>query len=64
MNYEEKIKRLEEITAVLENGGVSLEESLKLYSEATAIIADCNVYLNKAEKEVKILFENGDISEE
>ncbi len=63
MTYEESVKRLEEITKLLENGGVTLEESFKLFSEGTAIIAKCNEYLNSAETKIKKLFENGEINE-
>ena len=30
-NYEKYVKRLEEIVEILEDGGLSLEESLKLF---------------------------------
>ena len=43
-NYEVSIKRLEEITTLLEDGKLSIDESLKLFSEATLIIGECTKY--------------------
>ena len=47
-NYEKSIKRLEEITALLEDGKLSIDESLKLFSEATEILSKCTKYLDSA----------------
>lgn len=46
--YGDKIKRLEEIVAVLESGDASLEESLKLFEEAGGLVSDCNSVLTEA----------------
>lgn len=34
LTYEQAVKRLEEIVSELEDGSLSIEESLKLYEEA------------------------------
>jgi exodeoxyribonuclease VII small subunit len=54
-NYEVSVKRLEEITTLLEDGKRSIDESLKLFSEATTIIADCTKYLDSAEQKISSL---------
>ena len=54
-NYEVSIKRLEEITTLLEDGKLSIDESLKLFSEATAIISECTKYLDSAEQKISTL---------
>ena len=54
-NYEVLIKRLEEITALLEDGKLSIDESLKLFSEATSIIGDCTKFLDSAEQKITTL---------
>ena len=51
-NYEVSIKRLEEITTLLEDGKLSIDESLKLFSEATLIIGECTKYLDSAEQKI------------
>ena len=54
-NYEVSIKRLEEITTLLEDGKLSIDESLKLFSEATTIISECTKYLDSAEQKISTL---------
>lgn len=54
-NYELSIKRLEEITALLEDGKLSIDESLKLFSEATEILSNCTKYLDSAEQKITSL---------
>lgn len=54
-NYEKSIKRLEEITALLEDGKLSIDESLKLFSEATEILSKCTNYLDSAEQKISTL---------
>ena len=54
-NYEKSIKRLEEITTLLEDGKLSIDESLKLFSEATTIISECTKYLDSAEQKISTL---------
>jgi exodeoxyribonuclease VII small subunit len=60
MKFEEAIALLEEITAKLENGGYSLDESLSAFEEAVKLVKFCNLKLEKAEQKVKILTESSD----
>ncbi len=59
-NYEESIKRLEEIVKLLEDGGLPLEKTVELFSEGTTIIAACGKYLDEAEQKITTLLDNGD----
>ena len=52
MNYEQSVKRLEEIVAKLEEGSLSLEESLKLYEEGTLLSEQCRKTLNDAKLKI------------
>jgi len=54
-NYEKSIKRLEEITTLLEDGKLSIDESLVLFSEATEILSKCTKYLDSAEQKISSL---------
>lgn len=65
-NFEDLLKRLEEITTKLENEDEnSLEESMKLFEEGVAISKKCNQEIEKAEKKISILIkENDEIKEE
>lgn len=58
-NYEKSLKRLEEIVAILENGGQPLEKTLELFSEGTALLNSCAKYLDNAEQKIITLM-NGD----
>ena len=49
MNFEASVKRLNEIIALLQDPDVSLEESIKLYSEGTKLLKQCGDILKDAE---------------
>ena len=55
MNLEEQIKRLDEITAVLEKGDCSLDEGLKLYEEGGEIAKKCYKTLNEAKGKITVI---------
>ncbi len=65
-SYEALLKRLEEITTKLESEeGISLEESMELFEEGTAIVKKCNQEIETVEKKISILIkENNEIKEE
>ena len=54
MNYEESIKRLDEIVRKLGDGGLPLDESLELYKEGTALAVDCKKMLENARLQVSV----------
>lgn len=58
-NYEKSLNRLEEIVAILEEGGQPLEKTLELFSEGTALLNSCAKYLDNAEQKIVTLM-NGD----
>lgn len=52
-SFEEKMERLEQIVRTMERGDVPLEESLKLFTEGTALVQECGKLLDEAELQVK-----------
>lgn len=52
MNYEESVKRLEEIVSKLEEGNLSLENSLKLYEEGVILSEKCRKMLYDAKLKI------------
>ncbi len=50
---EQNLKRLEEIVDSLENGSLSLEDSIALYTEGVGLSADCKEQLSRAEQVVE-----------
>lgn len=57
-NFEEAILALEESVRRLENGEITLEESIKEYKKGMELAAFCNAILTKAEQEIYI-YEQG-----
>ena len=53
--FEESFARLEQIVKALENGNLSLDDSLKAFEEGVSLVNKCNSILNEAEQKVKIL---------
>ena len=62
--FEDKVKELEEIITVLENGDVSLDESIKKYAEAMKLVKECDDELKTVEDKIsKIVSENGELKD-
>lgn len=60
LNFEEAMKQLEEIANVLENGNLSLDESVNKFEEGMKLSKKCNDYLDQAEKKITMLINNGE----
>ena len=62
--FEDKIKELEEIIEVLENGDISLDDSIKKYTEAMKLVKEFDSELKNIETKVnKIVNENGKLED-
>ncbi|MBQ6709024.1 MAG: exodeoxyribonuclease VII small subunit [Clostridia bacterium] len=55
--FETAIKKLEETVNALEEGNLTLNDSLKLYEQGTKLAAFCGECLDKAEQKIKELSE-------
>jgi exodeoxyribonuclease VII, small subunit len=65
INFEEAMKKLEQITAELERGELSLDEAVKKFEEGIKLSKECNKILEDSEKRINILINNdGNITEE
>ncbi len=60
---EQIFDKLEETIGKLEQEDIPLEESFKLYEEGMKLIKSCNDRIDKVEKEVLKLNENGELDE-
>ena len=49
MNYSDSMKRIEEIVTALEAGGISLDETLKMFEEGAKLLKECQQELDQAE---------------
>ena len=64
-SFESQIENLEKIVAELENGDLSLDESVSKFEEGIKISKECNKTLEEAEKKITILINNdGETKEE
>ena len=52
LNFEDSLKRLENIVRILEKGEADLDESVKLFEEGAQLIKKCGSMLDSAEQKV------------
>ncbi|MBL4637783.1 MAG: exodeoxyribonuclease VII small subunit [Gammaproteobacteria bacterium] len=57
LDYEAAVTELESLVERLEQGDISLEESLKLYESGVLLTRDCQDALKAAEQKVQMLLE-------
>ncbi|MBR2988844.1 MAG: exodeoxyribonuclease VII small subunit [Clostridia bacterium] len=55
MDYEKKIEKLEQIVKKLEDGKISLDESVALFEEGVAITKDCFSALNEYKGKISVV---------
>jgi exodeoxyribonuclease VII small subunit len=59
-NFEEALRRLENIVSELENGEIKLDDMLQLYEEGSELIKYCLTKLDDVEKKINILSADGE----
>ena len=62
-NLEEAFLKLEETIADLEREDITLEHSFKEYQKGMELLKKCNETIDKVEKKVLVLNENGETDE-
>ncbi len=60
LNFEDSLRRLQEISEKLESKEISLDESIKLYEEGIRLAKECYRILNEAELKITKLKEDLD----
>jgi exodeoxyribonuclease VII small subunit len=63
MKLEESFEKLNQILEELEKPDIALEDSFTLYQEGMKLLKSCNDSIDKVEKELIILSENGEANE-
>lgn len=64
LNFEESLKKLEEIVKELENGTVALDDAITKFTEAMKLASSCNEKLKNAEESInKILTKEGSLED-
>jgi len=59
-SFEKDLEGLEEIVGALEEGGLSLDESLKRFEEGIKLSRKCEKALSEAEKKIEVLTKKAD----
>lgn len=59
-SLEEVFESLDQVMGELESDGVSLEDSFRLYNQGMELLKVCNDKIDKVEKQIKILDEDGE----
>lgn len=60
INFEENMKKLEKIALELEDGNLSLDDSVAKFEEGMKISKQCSQMLETAEKKITMLIKNED----
>lgn len=60
MSFEESIDALEGLVKRLEDGGIDLDESLKIYEQAVALRDHCKRILEDGDRRIKKIMETAD----
>lgn len=61
LKFEDKIKELETIINELENGNISLEDSIEKYTKAMKLAKECDEELKNVQEQIsKLVLENGE----
>ena len=63
-NFEQALEDLEELVTAMEEGELSLEESLRAFERGIKLTRECQTALKKAEQKVQVLInDDGDTEE-
>lgn len=60
LKFEQALAQLEEIVAKIEQGKISLEESIDQYAKGTELVEKCRSILDSAERKIQVLSRNSD----
>jgi exodeoxyribonuclease VII small subunit len=60
IKFEEALKMLEDTVDALQDGGLSLDESLQKFEEGIGLVRVCQKKLENAENRITMLMKNGD----
>ena len=63
-DFEKALKKLEELVSSMEEGDLTLEDSLQAFEKGIKLTRECQAALKEAEQKVQVLIsENGDTKE-
>jgi exodeoxyribonuclease VII small subunit len=59
LNFEQSLKRLEEIVSEIENAVPDLDKALALFAEGAELVKSCSAKLSEAKKKIEIIASSG-----
>jgi len=60
LTFEEAIESLEKVVKNLSSPEIALEDAFKAYEEGVSLLKHCNATLDKVEKKVMLINDNGE----
>ncbi len=57
-NFETSLQQLEQLVQQMEQGSLSLEESMRAFEQGVALTRECQQALDKAEQKVQLLMQD------
>ncbi len=64
LNFEQAMEELEKIATELENGKLTLDESVEKFEKGMKLSKKCSEYLDNAEKKITVLIKTDENMEE
>ena len=64
LSLEEAFEKLETVIETLERPETSLEEAFQAYKEGVSLVQLCNEQIDRVEKEVRVLSQEGEADEQ
>lgn len=63
LTLEESFEKLDEILTALESRDITLEESFKMYQQGMELVKQCNQKIDRVEKKMQLMNEEGELSD-
>ncbi|MDO4632406.1 MAG: exodeoxyribonuclease VII small subunit [Eubacteriales bacterium] len=63
LTLEEGFAQLEELIKVLENRETTLEQSFETYRQGMELLKKCNALIDRVEKKMQVISEEGELSD-
>ncbi len=60
LSFEQALARLEQLVTAIEQGEVTLEDSIDKYAEGVELVKQCRAILDRAEKKIQLLGRGAD----
>ena len=63
LTLEESFEKLDETLVALEGRNITLEKSFELYQQGMELVKNCNDQIDRVEKKMQVINEEGELSD-